>query len=283
MKTRLMLCACIVPAIFITSLAEAKLPQKISDEIANTFKVAEPHHGLDTAYVPPDPSKLRGAVVILRGGIPAEKARYFISWDEYDYRGAVVHAEKNSPQSADGASGELTTRRGAIYTYLQPGDPMIVVGIKDFSGTVYLKLLSPDVYVPDNRRSEKRHSRVTVMLGFKLPKELVSKDDAEGVLKLIGEWIKPFQAVDSAKAYAMTMKGGKEEEAASVPAKASKKGKAAKRGEGGSQPADAKAPDAPIDDAKIKNLEDKIDAAKRQMEEAEAEMKRLREENNKTK
>ncbi len=221
----------------------AGLPTAISTALSTHYPPAEPHKGLSTAYVAPDSSKLRGAVVILKGGIPAEKAKYFISWDDYDYRGVNVNLRHE---------GEISTRRGVVYTYLQPGDVMAVAGISDFAGEVYLKLISPDIYAPEGSRDEKRFSRVTVSLGFKIPKQMLKDDDAEGVLRLIGDWLKPFPDVESAKRFAaLSMGRGK--------AVAEKTGKPQASG-----------------DERMKNLEEKIDAAKRQMEEAEKEMEQMK-------
>lgn len=234
--------ASVLPLFALAVPAEAKLPPKIAEAIESAYPPAEPHRGLDSAYVQPEPAKLKGAAVVMKGGVPAERARFFISWDEYDYRGVAVDLRRGKE--------EVTTRRGAPYAYLKPGDVMLVAGIKELGGTVYLKLLSAEVYVPENRRSEKRHSRVAVMLGFTLPKAILADDDAPAALAAIGEWLKPFPNCDEAKAYAMKIRreGGAE-------------GMNEARGSDGER---------------MKGLEEKIEAARRQMEEAEREMKELK-------
>ncbi|MFH0800244.1 MAG: hypothetical protein V2A66_08720 [Pseudomonadota bacterium] len=243
--------AYVVLFMMISGVAGAGIPPKIAASVTTNYPDADPHKGLDSAYFQPDPSKLRGYAVLLRGGIPAERARYFVGWDDYDYRGVVVHL---------GDGDKVTTRRGEIYTYLQPGTVMVVAGVKDFNGTIYFRLLSAEVYMPENRQGEKHHSRVTVMLGFKLPKELLAKDDAEGVLKVLGEWLKPFPDADSAKAYALSMIHSADKASGAKPK--------------------APAVDAarPADAEKMKILEDKIEAEKKKMEEMEIEMRKMKEE-----
>lgn len=180
---RIFVFSSILLAAFLFALtAHARLPAKIAEALAASYAPAEDHSALHSAYSPPDASKLHGYVVVLKGGIPAERARFFISWEDYDYRGAVVQVDKE----------EATTRRGRPYTYLEKGDVMAVAEIEQSGSTIYLKLISPEIYKPAERQTEKRFSRVTVMLGFKFPKEVIKNDDAEEVLKKIGEWLKPF-------------------------------------------------------------------------------------------
>lgn len=268
------------------SATEAKLPPKIEQALLTNYPPAQEHHGLESAHVPPDPGKLNGFVVLERGGVPAERARFVISWEAYDYRGAVVDLKKEEA---------LTTRRGPVYTYLQRGDVLAVAGLKDFNNTIYMKLLTPEIYIPENRRQEKRHSRVTVMLGFKFPKEVIKADDAEAVVKALGEWLKPFSNVEAAQAYAAGIRATPP--VAMAPASEEKPAKKTKgKKEAAALPAVQDSPAAVVpetlappavsstnpeaapnvEDKEIEDLEKKIDEARRQMEAAEAEMQRIK-------
>jgi hypothetical protein len=249
MKRIILVTALLAVSCLAAASAIAGPPQKIMAAVDTAYTPAMPHRGLESAYVQPEPQMMRTYVVVEKGGIPVERARYFISWDDYDYRGAVIHLNKGE---------EITTRRGAPYAYLQRGDVMAVADIKYLGHTVYLKLLSADAYIPENRTGEKRFSRVTVELGFKFPKEVFESDNAEEVLKKLGEWLKPFPNVEAAKAY-----GGGAREAREV-----------------GKPVVAEKPAAAAaDDEKLKSLEQKIDEAKKQMDEAEKEMQKLKKEN----
>ena len=173
---------------------------------------------------------------------------------EYDYRGVTVHMADD---------GRITTRRGKPYTYLQRGDVMAVAGVKFFHNTIYLRLLSANVYIPENKRKEKRYSRVTVMLGFKFSKKDLESGGAKKILAAIEEWVKPFMNESDAKAYAAGLKDEKAFEATATPAAAV----------GVSATGNT--------DERMKSLEDKINAAKKQMDEAEAEIKALKKDSKK--
>lgn len=226
--------------------------KEINAAVLNDYTPAIENRGLETAYVDPDPSKFRNFVVIERGGIPAERARHFVTWAEYDYRGVVIHV---------GEDGRLSTRRGNPYTYLKPGDVMAVAGIKYFSNTIYLKLISDDVYVPLTRSHDKRHSRVTVMLGFKFPKGVIKGDDAEAVIAEMGKWLKPFPNLQQARAYSRQLKG--DDAYAAAPA--------GKVGPSEASPGADKA-----EDERMKSLEEKIEKARRELDEAEDELKSMK-------
>lgn len=241
----------VICLIFASSPAFAKMPPKIEKAVRDAYPPAEAHRGLGTAYVPVEPSMMRGYVVVEKGGILAERARYFIGWDDYDYRGVVIHLD-----NGDG----ITTRRGAPYTYLKRGDVMGVAGIEYFHNTIYLKLISADIYQPQDRQSEKHFSRVTVMLGFKFPKEVMKNDDADEILKQMNSWLMPFPNLMEAYVYA-----GKSAPSVEAHDKMTIK-----------KETTTNTPIPATEDAKIKNLEQKIDDAKRQMDEAEKEMKKLR-------
>jgi len=242
--------AIFLSVILFASSANAKFPTKSINAILSTYPAALPQKALESAIEEPDPSKMRGYVVIEKGGIAAEQARHFISWQEYDYRGVTVNV----------ADGEIKTRRGRPYTYLQRGDVMAVAGVKFFHNTVYLRLLSANVYIPENKRRDKRHSRVTVMLGFKFSKQELKSGDAKKIIAAIERWAKPFMNESDAKVYAAGLKGEKAIE---------------------SEPGSAVAISKTNSDKKMESLEAKINAAKKQMDEAEAEMKALKEDRKK--
>lgn len=225
----------------------------IKQEVYKNYTPAVENRGLETAYVDPDPSKFRSFVVIERGGIPAERARHFITWAEYDYRGVVIHL---------GDDDRISTRRGKPYTYLKRGDVMAVSGIKYFGNTIYLKLISDDVYVPLTHAHDKRHSRITVMLGFKFPKGMIRGDDPSAVIAEIEKWLKPFPKFQQAKSYAVQLKG--EDAYAAAPTKAVEAPKSS--------------PDADkAESEKMKSLEEKIEKARRELDEAEEELKSIKE------
>lgn len=239
----------VFPFILPAQPANAGMPPKIEQAVDSAYLPAVFHEALEYAYDEPNPSKMRGYAVVERGGIAAARARFFISWQEYDYRGVVIHLDENE---------KMTTRQGGVYAYLQPGDVMAVTGIKYFNRTVYLKLMSADVYVPENRKPSGRFSRVTVMLGFKFPKGVIRNDDADAVLAAMRLWLRPFTSEAEAKAYAEDLKN-------------------AGTGSVGEEPRQG------ITEEKVKSLEGKIEDAKRKMQESEKELEELRKEMKKRK
>lgn len=253
--TILMLAVCVG---FFCGDAEGSAPRKIEEAVITTFPPAVYDKALDTAHVQLDSNLFRGFVVLKKGGIPAERARFFIQWQEYDYRGAVIHLDKGD---------KITTRRDSPYTYLQRGDVMAVAGSRIFHNTVYLKLISADVYIPENRQQDSHHSRVTVMLGFKFPKKAIEDDDAKAVIDRMKEWLEPFTNIDSAEAFAAGIREIKA--VAEAEGSAADAVKAVKKAEDKGEP---------VDKERIRALEDKIESARQQMEEAEKEMRKLREE-----
>ncbi|MFA5812337.1 MAG: hypothetical protein WC956_08425 [bacterium] len=228
----------------------------ISPDIMKAVELAYPpaidHYGLESAQGDVDMDKLRGFAVAEKGGVPAERARFFINWQEYDYRGVVINLGKDD---------KITTRRGEIYTYLQRGDVMAIAGIKEFNGTIYLKLISVDVYVPDERAHDKHHSRVTLMMGFKFTREQLAQGP-DAVLKKMSEWMKPFATPDAAKEYAQGMRDETKAELASQASKAGKASKVETSSEAG--------------DARVKSLEEKIEDAKKQLDDAEKELNQMK-------
>jgi hypothetical protein len=257
--------ATIALVLFVMALSATAhaMPSGIDEAVLKEYTPAIWHHGLETAYEQPDPSKLHSFVVVERGGIPVERARFYITWGEYDYRGAVVHVGKGQ---------SITSRRGSPYAYLQRGDVMAVAGIKYFNRTVYLKLISADVYIPEKRKFDKRHSRVTVMLGFDFPKDVIGKDDAEGVIATLNAWIKPFPNLPAAQAYASGLQIAKPV-VAEEPAAVSGGDTAAAANTAAAPAASA---GADVQDEKMRSLEEKIEKARRDLDEAEHELKTMK-------
>ena len=249
--------------LLILTLSAAGNAHAVTEEVDQTilkeYTPAIWNKGLETAYVEPDPAKFRSFVVVERGGIPAERARYFITWSDYDYRGVVIHLSEDD---------KITTRRGSPYTYLKRGDVMAVAGIKYFNRTIYLKLISAEVYLPPNRIRDKRHSRITVMLGFKFPKSVIEDGDADAIISVMNQWLRPFSDLAEAKAYAggmrdeqkyLTVEGGAEDAGDGVVA----------------VPVAAAGAEA-ADSGKIDNLEDKIENARKELDEAQRELDSLK-------
>ncbi len=184
---------CVLVLTAVSLAAFAKKPQKIWDEFVKNYQKAEWHYGLERAYEAPNPAKLKGYVVLVKGGLPAERAAFYIGWGDYDYRGVTIDGEK------------VTTRRGAPYTYLQKGDVLAIADTDHIGRTLYIELITADVYVPENRKGEKHHSRVTLQVGYKLPKDVYESDDPQKAMELLGEWFKPFTSLDDAKNFASQM------------------------------------------------------------------------------
>lgn len=252
-----------------SSSSFAGISKNVQMEIEKYFPAANKSKALTTALYDLDPSTLNGYVVLEKGGIAAERARYFIDWGDYEYRGVVVNLAKD---------GEVTTRRGKVYTFLQRGDVLAVVETIFFSDKVYLKLITPDVYVPENRKNDEHHSRVTVMLGFKLPKEIIKGDDPQKIIDMISAWVRPFKDAGTAQSYAAGMReeknyletaAVKEEEQAEVKPK-KKREKLTSEVEKERKIAEEK--------DRIDALEKKIEDARREMEEAEKEINKMKEE-----
>lgn len=240
--------------IFLLSFLPKNLLAGISENIVNSVETAYPpaihHYGLDSAHDKVDSEKLRGFVVIEKNGLPAERARYFISWEDYDYRGVVVHLDKKD---------KITTRRSDIYTNLQRGDVMAVAGVKFFNTTIYLKLISADVYIPADKADQKHHSRVTLMLGLKFPKSILD-EGSDAVLKKMTEWARPFSNLNDAKEYArkIEISGGDAVKVVNADEKVADDKKIEKS------------------DENIKVLEDKIEDARKQLEDAQKELKQIK-------
>lgn len=167
---------------------DAKIAPSVRERIAARFPPAVPHRGLLNAQDPLEPGKLRGFVVLLKDGLPAEKAFWFITNQDYEYRPVVIDGET------------IATRRGPTYTYLRMGQVMAIAALEFSGNTVYLKLLSPEI-VAHAGSKENHPSRVAVMLGFRLSKHVAAEDPA-GALAAIETWLKPFPDQPSAAAHA---------------------------------------------------------------------------------
>lgn len=174
--------------LFLPAVGVAKIGTSVREQVVARFPPAATHRGLMTAQSPLEPEKLRGFVVIEKGGIPAEKAFWFVTNQDYEYRPVVIEDET------------IATRRGTTYTYLQPGQVMAITALEFSGNAVYLKLLSIAPVAREGAR-EKHPSRVATMLGFKFPKA-VAASDADAVLNTIASWCKPFPDRAGAEAYA---------------------------------------------------------------------------------
>jgi hypothetical protein len=194
MKKCLLICAVLLWCCSAAPV-HAKLSSALWEAVQKAYVPAQPHQGLETAHENLDPSKLKGYVVVMQGGIAAERAKRFISWDAYDYRGVEIDLGK----------GTVHTRRGGIYTFLQPGDVMAVARLDRLGDTVYVGLISPDIYTPSNRSSEKLFSRVTTMAVFKVPSALAKANDASAALAAMSAWLKPFDNAAAAASFAKTV------------------------------------------------------------------------------
>lgn len=174
--------------------AHAKISKPVWQTIQEAYQPAEWNEGLRTAYVEPDLSKFRNYVVVQVSGLAAERAQRFIAWADYDYRGVTI----------DAAKGEVKNRRGKAYTYLQPGDVMAIAKLDKLGDSVYVGLISPEVYKPANREKDKKFSRVTDTVRIKLPKVVVRGDDPTEALAMMAQYLKPFSNIQSAQRFAAT-------------------------------------------------------------------------------
>lgn len=172
----------------------AKGTSRIKEEFKTLYPAAIWYEGFERAYNAPDLSRVKGYVVVMKGGLPAQRAAFYISWAEYDYRGVTIDGEK------------VTTRRDSIYTFLNKGDVLAITDNDSMGRTLYLKLMTPEVYIPENRASAKHHSRVTLEACFKLPKDVLKADDSAKAMELLGEWFKPFKSYEEAKEYTAALK-----------------------------------------------------------------------------
>lgn len=178
----------------LASPAWAKVSDPVRKAVAAEYLAAVEHPGLHSAQEPLEPGHLRGFVTLIQGGIPAAKADWFVTNQDYEYRPVVV----------DVATNTLRSRRGKIYTFLDTGQVMLIAGLQYSGNTVYLQLLSVEPFTP-TAREERHPSRVGVMLGFKLPKAMLAGDGAE-VLQALQAWVRPFPDRAGAEAFAATLR-----------------------------------------------------------------------------
>jgi hypothetical protein len=169
--------------------AEARISKELKEAFFARFTPAEPHKGLETGAANLEKEKLKTFVVVERDNvIPAERAFYLISPGEYDYRGALVNGER------------VETRYGQVYTYLPKGTVMAVAGVEYSGDKIYLKLISIKK-VQSPLFPKKEPTRVTVMLGFKFPKDVIAARDMERIFGEVEGWVKPFPTIEDAVRY----------------------------------------------------------------------------------
>ncbi|MBI4239031.1 MAG: hypothetical protein HY696_11550 [Deltaproteobacteria bacterium] len=198
MHISLSLIVALLASLLCSPLAFAKFSPDLSTAIENQYTPAVAHKGLLSAQQPLEAAKLRGFVVLLQGGIPAEKAYWYVTNQDYEYRPMVV----------DVATGRMKTRRGTVFTYLDRGQVMLIAGVSYVGNTVYLKLLSPEVYRP-TAKNERHPSRVATMLGVKFPAAQLKAGDAPSLLATLEQWAKPFPDRATAEAFATQLRAMK--------------------------------------------------------------------------
>jgi hypothetical protein len=182
--------------VLVPQVGVAGISKPARQVIESHFEPAKEHPGLRHAQEYLRSGNLRSFVTLEQGGIPAAKAEYFIANTDYDYRPVVI----------DVANGQFTMRRGKTYTYLDRGQVMIIAGVRYSGRTVYLELLSPSVH-EKHQIQEKNPSRVSVLLGFKLPADLVKRGDGAAMVEHMQRWVKPFRSLQAAMAYAQHIGG----------------------------------------------------------------------------
>lgn len=180
----------IVLAQVAASTADAKVSDETKQQFLSKFTPAVPHWALENGHEAPSPDKLRGYVVMMKGGVPTGRAYWFMTMAEYEYR------------PVDVVNDELKTYRGKPYVHLMPGQVMLISDVSFSNRMIYLKLLSPNILVPGDRK-EKHPSRASVMIGFKLPEEAMDNANMDEIYKTVEQWVRPFQDSSSASQFAM--------------------------------------------------------------------------------
>ncbi len=168
----------------------AGVPEPVRAAVDAQYAPAQWHRGLDNAQDAIDPDKIRTYVTLVEGGLPAAKAEWFVTNQDYEYRPVVVDTAKRSFKS----------RRGKVYTHLERGLVMVVAATAYSGNTIYLKLLSADVY---RKGGEKHPSRVGIMLGFKFSAAQLRNTDA--VISEMMRWVRPFRDFQGASEFAQQL------------------------------------------------------------------------------
>ena len=197
-KRFLLICFLII---LLPAISFAKSARQFMGRVNDVYPSAERSQSFITAAEDLELSVVNSYVILMQGGIPAERAERFIGWGPYDYRGTNVNLETQ----------RVTTRRGSVYTYLKKGDILAVANVISIGRLIYFKLITPEVYTPINRIVDKHHSRVTLTLIFSIPKKYRENGNSEKVLELLKGWLVPFRRYADAKAFsADTTKNVKE-------------------------------------------------------------------------
>lgn len=155
-----------------------------------TFLAPDRHLGLVHAYEQFQPEQIKQYAVLLQDGIPAEQPPNFITWQDYDYRVAVIDGQK------------IKTRRGKAYTRLRKGTVLAVVAPDHFANRLYVKLISAEPYRAADDHA-KEIVRVTVMLGFKFPRSVLRKNDPALLQQTLDQWLKLFSTRAEAEQFAL--------------------------------------------------------------------------------
>ena len=160
---------CVVAIMILPSIAFAGVPKDVRGMFEQVFVPAIPHQGLVNAQYPLEMDKIKTFIVVEKGGlIPANRATFLFTPQDYDYRGARIEVD-----------GKVKTRAGWVYTYLYKGLIMAVAGVVYSGDHIYIKLISlKDVVL--EKYPEKKATKVTVMLGFKFTKKSSQKYKSRG-------------------------------------------------------------------------------------------------------
>jgi len=185
---------CLIVILFVPVLAEAKVSKEFRALFEETFVPATPDEGFVTAQAELQIDKVKTFVVIEKDNIiPAGRAFYMFTAQEYEYRGAVVDGE------------QVKTRHGKIYTFLPKGAIMALVSDVYSGRHIYLKLLSLRS-IPSTLHPKMEETRAAVMLGFKFDKSILKNEEMDKVRSAIDGWVKPFKTYTEAFTYSEKIK-----------------------------------------------------------------------------
>jgi len=178
----------------VSAVAEAKVSKQFRALFEETFVPATPDEGFVTAQADLKMDKVKTFIVIEKEGvIPAGRAFYMFTPQEYEYRGAVVDGDR------------VKTRHGKIYTFLPKGAIMALVSDVYSGRHIYLKMLSLRS-IPSSLHPKMEETRAAVMLGFKFDKSVLKNDDIDTVRSTIDGWVKPFKTYTEAFTYSEKIK-----------------------------------------------------------------------------